>query len=43
MKPQTKHGTTHALPKAQPGRVAFTLTELLFVLVTKPSPTLAEH
>jgi len=32
MKPQTKHGTTHALPKAQPGRETFTLIELLVVI-----------
>jgi hypothetical protein len=27
MKPRSKHRTAHALPKAQPGREAFTLIE----------------
>jgi prepilin-type N-terminal cleavage/methylation domain-containing protein len=32
MKPRAKHGTIYALPKAQPGRWAFTLIELHVVI-----------
>jgi len=32
MKPRSNHGTTHALPKAQPGQEAFMLIELLVVI-----------
>jgi hypothetical protein len=41
MKPQTKHGTTHVLPKAELGREVFALIELLIVITTKPRPSLA--